>query len=172
MFRELLQLIDQDSRIMDPDAHVVDSWGETLSAIEYCWEGSKNHIAIANMLSFHADEGAKKRLTEAGLVDFLNESYEKYRAGLLRKTEEFWFYAWHDEMAGQLRCSAAPARSESELPFGARIRVTRDPLQVAQEYLASPYNGIIRFSELQEQAFPEGTPRELVLTVFGRPIPW
>jgi hypothetical protein len=58
------------------------------------------------------------------------------------------------------------------LPFGARIRVTRDPLQVAQEYLASPYNGIIRFSELQEQAFPEGTPRELVLTVFGRPIPW
>lgn len=46
------------------------------------------------------------------------------------------FYAWCDEQAGQLRFSIAPCNSD-KLPFGARVRLMRDPGPIAKLAVAA-----------------------------------
>jgi hypothetical protein len=59
------------------------------------------------------------------------------------------FYAWHDEMAGQLRFSTARCTAPS-LPFGGPIVLVDHPREIVDEFLASPYRDGIPCSELVE----------------------
>jgi len=151
-FRELLSLMDRDARIADPDSHILDEWREVLENACFVVQGDRNTIAVSNMILFSTREQARTRIEPARLADFINDAYDRYRAGLPERTEEYWFYAWCDDQVDQLRCSAAPAKSEKELPFASVIQVVRDPLPVAGDYL-------------ERKDRPP-------LIVFGRPIPW
>ena len=57
------------------------------------------------------------------------------------------FYAWFDEMAGQLRFSIS---SLDPLPFGAVIRFVSNAHEIASQFLTSDYLSGIPWSELQE----------------------
>lgn len=58
------------------------------------------------------------------------------------------FYVWHDQQAGQLRCSTS-SQSVDQLPF--RSRVVQSPLEpIIEEFLAAP--GLIPWQDLQEDA--------------------
>lgn len=58
------------------------------------------------------------------------------------------FYAWHDEMAGQLRFSTACCVI-SALPFGAKVRIVQDPQEIVTAFVRSPYRDGIPLSELK-----------------------
>jgi hypothetical protein len=66
------------------------------------------------------------------------------------------FYAWHDEMAGQLRFSTARCAS-SALPFGAKVRLVPEPRSIVVEAFQSPYRDGIPWEELHEVPFEETT---------------
>ena len=58
------------------------------------------------------------------------------------------FYAWHDDMAGQLRFSTARCTT-SALPFGCPIELVDDPEPVVREFLQSGLRDGIPWRELK-----------------------
>ncbi|MFC5267698.1 hypothetical protein ACFPJ1_36755 [Kribbella qitaiheensis] len=76
-------------------------------------------------------------------------AFEHCANGLQRRlpqSTQVVFYVWHDQQAGQLRCSTTSI-SADRLPFGARVVPT--PLEkIVEEFLAAP--GFISWAELQE----------------------
>ncbi len=81
------------------------------------------------------------------------------------------FYAWFDEMAGQLRFSVS---SVDPLPFGAPIRVVPQAREIGRQFLTSDYLDGIPWSELSEvganDAFEEAGPTPQTLDVFVVPL--
>ncbi len=80
------------------------------------------------------------------------------------------FYAWCDEQAGQLRFSATPCVAE-ELPFGAPVRFTDDPGEIAE--LAVQLRSRIPWEEIVDVtddavSQDESTPARVVC-VWARP---
>jgi hypothetical protein len=63
------------------------------------------------------------------------------------------FYAWVDEMAGQLRCSFCRVASASELPFGCRTIQLEHIDQLAE--LACSTAGTSAWSELEACEYSE-----------------
>ena len=61
------------------------------------------------------------------------------------------FYAWHDEMAGQLRFSTACCAS-SALPFRAKVQLVHDPRQIVNAFVTSPYRDGIPLCELEVES--------------------
>lgn len=64
------------------------------------------------------------------------------------------FYAWHDEMAGQLRFSTACC-SRDALPFAAAVQLVDEPDELVGAFLRSPYRDGIPWTEMEE-APPDG----------------
>jgi len=89
-------------------------------------------------------------VTTAELVEFLRASMA-VRAELvaLQSVRPVSFYAWLDEMAGQLRFSTACC-TRNTLPFGARPALLDDPNELAEAFARSPYRDGIPWSELRE----------------------
>ena len=58
------------------------------------------------------------------------------------------FYAWHDEMAGQLRFSTALCTCES-LPFAVGIQLVEHPEEVVRRFLSSPYRDGVPWSTMR-----------------------
>lgn len=89
-----------------------------------------------------------ERMSSGDLVRALDDVRAAYaasssRAGSVREPR---FYAWVDELAGQLRFSVTTA---DPLPFGGSIRVTVDAEVIAQQALAlTTVDGVIRWSDL------------------------
>jgi hypothetical protein len=61
------------------------------------------------------------------------------------------FYAWHDEMAGQLRFSTARCTSDS-LPFSAAIQLVDHPAEIVRCFLSSPYRDGLPWATLRAGA--------------------
>jgi hypothetical protein len=58
------------------------------------------------------------------------------------------FYAWHDEMAWQLRFSTACCAGGA-LPFRAKVMLVHDPREIVAAFVWSPYRNGIPWSELE-----------------------
>jgi hypothetical protein len=52
--------------------------------------------------------------------------------------DDFVFYTWVDEAAGQLRCSAVLGKA-ARLPFACEIRLVHSPSVIATAFLSTPY---------------------------------
>ncbi|MBB1155871.1 hypothetical protein [Amycolatopsis dendrobii] len=77
------------------------------------------------------------------------------------------FYVWHDQQAGQLRCSTA-SLPEDELPFGARVELV-SLHSIAEEFLDDEVPGLVRRADLRPASDDEAEetgPAEFVVRVW------
>ena len=58
------------------------------------------------------------------------------------------FYAWHDEMAGQLRFSTARCTPDA-LPFSTAVQLVEGPVEIVQRFLSSPYRDGLPWSTMR-----------------------
>ncbi|WP_328620494.1 hypothetical protein [Streptomyces sp. NBC_00354] len=83
------------------------------------------------------------------------------------------FYVWHDEQAGQLRCSTASLPAHA-LPFGGAYAVTDALTPIVEAYLSDTTPGFVPWTELQEPESPESDetpdPLEPPLLVWARDL--
>ena len=94
-------------------------------------------------------------LQESDLVEFLYRAMEVRRnLAKAQPVRPATFYAWHDDMAGQLRFSTAHCNNDN-LPFGAATVLVADPDEIVREFLDSPYLHGIPWEELKEVPYDE-----------------
>ena len=151
---------------------VLGDWLAQLNALELVASGDVNAIASANLEMFAIAEAQDAKLTSAAVADFLRDAHRAYSTAAARIQLVGWFYAWHDEMAGQLRMSACPITSASELPFGGPSVPVDDPTIIATDALASTIAHGIPLATLTEVVAgakaPEPEPPPL--SVYAQPL--
>ena len=87
------------------------------------------------------------------IVEFLREAMTiRGQLVALQSVRPVSFYAWYDEMAGQLRFSTACC-TRNTLPFGAALALLDDPNEIAEAFAQSQYRDGIPSSELRERPF-------------------
>lgn len=69
------------------------------------------------------------------------------------------FYAWYDQLAGQLRCSLT-SLAPGELPFRGGYRATYEAGEIVELVAADTTRGVVALSELEEDAGSELPPRK------------
>jgi hypothetical protein len=87
----------------------------------------------------------------------LAAAFDEVVTGLRRRFESNphgTFYAWYDAQAGQLRCSLT---SQSQLPFGGKIRTTDDSALIIEQILSDQSPGFMSFDDLREVPFSLGS---------------
>lgn len=95
-------------------------------------------------------------ITAAELVEFLREAMAvRGELVTLQTVRPVCSYAWHDEMAGQLRLSTACCTRET-LPFSSELTLLDDPTEIADGFAHSPYRDGIPSHELREVALDDG----------------
>ncbi|MEJ1113206.1 hypothetical protein WBN73_02790 [Paenarthrobacter sp. CCNWLY172] len=118
----------------------------------------------ANTWAYSAASSPRSSAADlAGALDeVVNGLRDRFKAAPHRGT----FYAWYDEQAGKLRCSLT---SQSQLPFGGRIRTTTDSALVIDRILADQSPGFISFDRLREVPFSSAFTEE---TSHGEFLVW
>jgi hypothetical protein len=83
------------------------------------------------------------------------------RIRVLGYTGAATFYVWHDEQAGQLRCSTT-SLPRDRLPFGAQVDPDAPLEEIVQAHLDDASPGVIPWEELDEVPFsdPDEPPAE------------
>lgn len=110
-----------------------------------------------------------EQVTGEELVQFLREAAAlRLQTAMKRSMMPATFYAWHDVQAGQLRFSTINGPEES-LPFGAPIRLVRDPEIVVREFLESGTRDGIPWSELRPD---DGSPEPPYYTAKSPLLVW
>jgi hypothetical protein len=119
-------------------------------------------------LSFLSIPSDRSDITADQLVEFLRAA-QRCRIQQATRTGggPVVFYAWHDEMAGQLRFSVARG-TLADLPFRDRVEIVSDVREIAAEYLASRYRDGIPYAELVPVPFrAEEEPSDAKVRVWG-----
>ncbi|NIJ03460.1 hypothetical protein FHR86_003819 [Paenarthrobacter ilicis] len=109
----------------------------------------------ANTWSYSA--ATSPRSSAADLAAALDEVVNGLRDRFGTAPNRGTFYAWYDEQAGQLRCSLT---SQSQLPFGGRIRKTTNSALVIDRMLSDQSPGFISFGRLREVPFSSASAAE------------
>lgn len=96
---------------------------------------------LGNMVTLSIDATRARATDPATVVDLVHRVARAYEAQVARRFPGvgFHFYAWHDEQAGQLRCSCVPGEDATCLPFRATLVLTDDPAVIARSWLGSPW---------------------------------
>lgn len=125
--------------------------------------GNVNAEARGNLMAFDfALEGFDAAPVEQALVAV----GERLRARFADVAGPVTFYAWYDEQAGQLRCSAASVEP-SDLPFGGVFRPVDNPAPVLTLMAADTVPGVVPWTDLREVAAEEdASPEEEVVHAF------
>ncbi|MFI5530870.1 hypothetical protein ACIA8O_20255 [Kitasatospora sp. NPDC051853] len=76
------------------------------------------------------------------------------------------FYVWHDEIAGQLRCSTGTVPPE-DLPFGGSYRPVTDLGPVVGPFLADDSPGVIALTDSEEPDEEEPAPFPVWVSAIG-----
>lgn len=76
------------------------------------------------------------------------------RVAAMRHDGPATFYVWHDQRAGQLRCSTGSCAAEA-LPFGSPYRVISDLHAIVVEFLEDRAPGAIAWGEMEPIPFPD-----------------
>lgn len=92
------------------------------------------------MSIFPLADAQKHGVTPAQLDDFILRAYRYFSLKLSSRGAGVWFYVWHDEVSGTLRCSLCRLPSQAQLPFSCRLNVIDTPGELSVAALASPYN--------------------------------
>ncbi|MBA3455561.1 MAG: hypothetical protein H0T42_20880 [Deltaproteobacteria bacterium] len=146
-----------------PEVDILEIWLARLAALELVQTGDVNAIGQANLELFSVAEAQDAKLTSAALAGFLRDAHRAYSVAAARTDLVGWFYAWHDTQAGQLRMSACPISSTSELPVRGPCVPVDDPAVVADDALASTVAHGIPLAVLVEVARSEPAPAPEVL---------
>ena len=128
----------------------VEDWLSELSA-KHLVLGLDSSVEAQNNLWYGSVPLVERQVTASEVVGFLHEAVALLRAKVQRLgVPDAQIYAWHDEMAGQLRISVARCQRNA-LPFGCEVVVLDDPNVVAESFCRHP-NGTIPWQELVSDA--------------------
>ena len=118
-------------------------------------EDQRREVA-ANTTWFGAPPEERSSLS----VDQVVTAFEKTARALRQRvaTTDFrgsaTFYVWHDEQAGQLRCSVS-SRTPANLPFGGNYRPTNDLGVVVAGFISDQTPGLVPWADLEPADDPD-----------------
>jgi hypothetical protein len=109
----------------------------------------------ANTSWFGAPPHERMGLTADEVVSAFEETAEVLRGQVSAHSHDgpATFYVWHDEQAGQLRCSARSSHPGA-LPFTVAYRPTSDLRPIVAEFLEDRAPGAIAWGQLEPVPFP------------------
>lgn len=156
---------------MKPE-ELLKTWAATLTALELVDAGDRDATARANMEVFSIAAVQDAGVAAPVVADFVRNAHRAYSLAATRIGRSGWFYAWHDELAGQLRTSACWIASQHELPFRGPITLVDDPESLATALLSSQIAHGIPWSELIEPPPNDSMvePAPPATLVYARPL--
>jgi hypothetical protein len=130
------------------------------------------NAASRNMNIFALSAIARAHVTEPLLASFLVAAYRQIWKMADGIDAAGVFYAWVDELAGQLRCSFAPIDNVNALPFACRVDLVESPEPIAAKALAAASAGPIRIQDTKEVEWPDPDEPDarFELTVYAREV--
>lgn len=152
---------------------ILESWLGEIRRTELHHTGHAEELALKNLIAFSSSTEEAESMALEDIDAFLIAAYRQYVLKLSSAPQTLYFYAWHDEHAGQLRMSAATADEPEELPFGCRLECITSPTPVSQKFKSSNYLDGIPDAELDEPGVDPAADRwdsDFTLTVFARRI--
>lgn len=150
-------------------AELLERWGTELSGLTLVNSGDRNSDATDNMVAFSLADAQDAGVESLALASFLLDAFRLSSRAAARLGHEGFFYAWHDEQAGQLRMSAAWVSSTADLPFRATLHLIDEPEPIAEEAIESDAAHGIPLDDSPDGAEPDESARP-PLTVFARPL--
>ncbi|MFI9359546.1 hypothetical protein ACIG5E_00555 [Kitasatospora sp. NPDC053057] len=117
-----------------------------------------------------AEDEDRRALTVAEVVAAFERTAARLRERVrgLDHAGPATFYAWHDEQAGQLRCSTASV-GPGELPFGGAYRPVEDLGPIVADYLADDEPAVVQPSDVNPGEEPELPPFPVWVRAVGAP---
>jgi hypothetical protein len=116
----------------------------------------------ANTSWFGAPPHERMGLSAEEVVSAFEETAELLRDQIevMKHEGPVTFYVWHDELAGQLRCSTRSC-VQDKLPFSGRYRTTSDLQTIVVEFLEDRAPGAIVWGQLEPIPLPDDPEPEL-----------